>query len=530
MPIIISNIRVSADKNYKDNAFSNALSLLKVKNDEVCSINIYKRSLDARKRTDISYVVSVIVSITGDEEGVVRKVSSPNVKLKVGNEFRVDIGDTPLNDRVVVVGFGPCGIFAAYLLALKGYRPVVIERGGAVEDRATAVERFWSTGELNNSSNVQFGEGGAGTFSDGKLTTRISDPLCEFVLQKLVEFGAPQEVLSTAKPHIGTDKLRDIIKTIREEIITLGGEIHFNTTLTDITIKNSAVTSVTTDRFELQTSNLLLCIGHSARDTFRMLLQNGVTINSKPFSVGFRIEHLQERINYGLYGEYANKLDLPQGEYQLSHRRGDRCVYTFCMCPGGYVVPSSSCEQTVVTNGMSEHSRNGRNANSAIVVSVDRKDFGDNPLDGMLFQEKLEQRAFKLGGGGYKAPATTVGDFLKGENKFNVRSVVPSYSIGVTPVSGYKLYNTAITDMLKLGLFTFNGKIRGFSAEDAILTGVETRTSSPIRIERNEMCESVSTKGLYPCGEGAGYAGGIVSSAVDGLRVAISIISRFKPE
>lgn len=341
--------------------------------------------------------------------------------------------------------------------------------------------------------------------------------------------GAPDEILYKAKPHIGTDKLRNVIKSIRNEIIEKGGEIRFSSNLDDIIIKNNRVEAVVVNGETVETDNVILAIGHSSRDTFKMLFEKGVEMQNKDFSVGVRIEQLQETIDKGLYGGLAGNKALPKGEYQLSHHIGNRCVYTFCMCPGGYVVPSASSENTVVTNGMSEHLRDGKNANSALVVSVSKDDFGENPLGGIAFQQRLEELSFKKGGSNYKAPAMTVGDFLADKKGFNLGSVAPSYALGVTPTDFREIFNSEIVETLKNGLLVFDKKLRGFSDRNGILTGVETRTSSPVRINRGDDYQSLNCKGLYPCGEGAGYAGGIMSAAVDGIKVASKIIEEFKP-
>jgi uncharacterized FAD-dependent dehydrogenase len=393
-----------------------------------------------------------------------------------------------------------------------------------VDNRIQEVEYYWKTGKLNTSTNVQFGEGGAGTFSDGKLTTRISDERCEYVLDTFYSFGAPEEILYKAKPHIGTDNLRNIVKNIRLEIQRLGGKVMFLTKAEDIKTQNGKVLGVQTNKGFIETETVVLAIGHSARDTFEMLVSKGVVLEPKTFSVGVRVEHLQEKINKGLYGKNYQNKNLPKGEYQLSHVENGRGVYTFCMCPGGQVVAAASEENTVVVNGMSYFKRDGENANCAVVVNVDSKDFGGNPLDGVKFQRTLEQKAFVHGGANGCAPAQTLDLFLNGKKGMNIGSVKPTYPIGVECADFSEIFPKNVTQMLKTGFNEFNKKINGFADNDTLITGVETRTSSPVRITRNENLCALGFNGLYPCAEGAGYAGGIMSAAVDGIRVAQAIM------
>ncbi len=429
------------------------------------------------------------------------------------------------NKKVVIAGFGPAGMFAALTLAEYGFEPLVIERGACVDERVQIVNNFWTKAQLDPSTNVQFGEGGAGTFSDGKLTTRIKDPLCRHVLEKLVEFGAPEEILIKAKPHIGTDRLRKVVKNIREKVIELGGKVRFNSVLTDFDTENGKIKSVTINGSEvIPCDALILAIGHSARDTFEMLYNKKIFLEPKPFSVGARIEHKQSDVNRSLYGKHWNNSNLPQGEYQLSYRSGERAVYTFCMCPGGTVVPSSSETETVVTNGMSEFARDGENANSALVVSVSPEDFGGDPLDGVKFAREIERKAYMLAGKNYSAPASTVGSFLEGKGSMHGAEVMPTYAIGVTECNFDGLFPKQVTEMMRIGLNIFSRKMKCFGNRNAVLTAPETRTSSPVRITRNENMTSLSVDGMYPCGEGAGYAGGIMSAAVDGVKCALKII------
>ncbi|MBC8569819.1 NAD(P)/FAD-dependent oxidoreductase [Zongyangia hominis] len=530
MPIVISSVRIPAGED-TGAAVEKALSLLPVSRRQVRETYVMKTSLDARRREHMTLVCSVGVELgdAGLEERVAARAGNSQVVYKPRERLEVRFGNRKLRERPVIIGFGPAGMFAALLLARHGYRPVIYERGCEVERRVEAVERFWKTGELSENTNVQFGEGGAGTFSDGKLTTRISDSRCHFVLEELVSHGAPAEISKKAKPHIGTDKLRDVVKQIRQEIISLGGEIHFEKSLTGIDCRGGRLHALLIDNQPVQAQAAVLAIGHSARDTFFSLMEAGVFFEPKAFSVGVRIEHLQSEIDKALFGDYAGSPMVGVGEYQLSYRKGDRGVYTFCMCPGGTVVPAASQRDTVVTNGMSEFARDRENANAALVVSVDREDFGYRPQDPIAFQERLEKAAFRLGGGNYRAPVQTVGRFLEHKPGADFGRVEPSYALGVTPASLDELLPPAVTSLMREGLLQMDRRLRGFAASDAVLTGVETRTSSPVRITRGDQLESISVSGLYPCGEGAGYAGGIMSAAVDGIRVAQEIMGRYAP-
>ncbi|MGN0691577.1 MAG: NAD(P)/FAD-dependent oxidoreductase, partial [Oscillospiraceae bacterium] len=482
----------------------------------------YKTSLDARKRDNIHRVSSVWAELPEDMERAVC-AKNKNCSTVENHSFEPVFGDKKQQGRIAVIGFGPAGMFAALTLAEYGYKPLVLERGGDVDRRTAAVEGFWKGGAFDRASNVQFGEGGAGTFSDGKLTTRIHDPLCRRVLEIFAEMGAPEEILTKAKPHIGTDKLRETVKNIRRRIIELGGEVRFDSQVTDIAIRDGKISSVTVNNEELPVCAAVAAVGHSARDTFSMLLDKGVIIEPKPFSCGARIEHTRQSVNESLYGEYAGDPMLPEGEYQLSYRKGNRAVYTFCMCPGGYVVPSQSEEKTIVTNGMSEFARDGENSNSALVVSVSPEDFGNKPLDGVKFAADIERRAYAVTGS-YCAPASTVGAFLDGAASLGGAGVTPSYSLGVVPAQLDDIFPTFITGMMREGLSVFSRKMRCFGDRGAVLTAPETRTSSPVRITRGEDLCALGIEGLYPCGEGAGYAGGIMSAAVDGIRCALEIM------
>ncbi|MBR7007117.1 MAG: NAD(P)/FAD-dependent oxidoreductase [Ruminococcus sp.] len=527
MPIITDQIKAGLEED-NQSIIEKGLRQLGSYRKNVVSCGIHKISLDARKRNDIHYVCSVCAGLSDSQ--LEKKLCEKNKKLRyvAPAEFTPVISDNKAEGRVVVAGFGPAGMFCALALAEQGYAPLVLERGECIQKRTERVSSFWAGGELNENSNVQFGEGGAGTFSDGKLTTRINDPLCRYVLERFVSFGAPEEILTKAKPHIGTDKLREVVKAIRERIISLGGEVRFETALKDIRLENGSVSSVITSSGEEKTSALVLALGHSARDTFEMLASKGITMQAKAFSVGARIEHLQADVEKSLYGELAGSKLLPKGEYQLSWRNNGRGVYTFCMCPGGSVVASASEAGGIVTNGMSEYARDGKNANAALVVGVSPEDFGSNALDGVAFARSIERRAYEMTGG-YKAPATTVRGFLSSKPDHD-SPVIPTYRPGIVPCDLSKLFPDFVTQMLKLGLESFSHKMACFGDGNAILTAPETRTSSPVRITRNDAMTALGTLNLYPCGEGAGYAGGIMSAAVDGLRTALSIMSVIAPQ
>lgn len=526
MPLIVTNIKCPKGS-VSTEIIDKARVILGIDRSVIASAGVYKISLDARKREDIHLVCSVMISL---------KSQSLEAKLSKRKDCRYFSECEPKiikstekrEGRTVISGFGPAGMFAALILSENGYRPIVLERGAMVQERVKAVERFFAGGELNPSANVQFGEGGAGTFSDGKLTTRIGDPLCRYVLKRLCEMGAPEEIMYEAKPHIGTDKLREIVKNIRERVIESGGEIRFLTKADGIRIKNGRVSSVITDGGdEIETASLTLAIGHSARDTFEMLLKNGVTLEPKAFSVGARIEHLQRDVDISLYGGESDELGLKKGEYQLSYRKPDgRGVYTFCMCPGGQVVAASSEPGGIVTNGMSEHSRSGKNANSALVVSVGRDDFPGGALGGVEFARSIERRAFS---GSYEAPAMTVGEFTD-ELTVSKRSVEPTYRPGVRYEDLGKILPGFVCDMMREGIRKFSREMKCFNNKDAVLTAPETRTSSPVRITRTENGTALGFDNLYPCGEGAGYAGGIMSAAVDGIKTALKIIEAYSDQ
>ncbi len=487
---------------------------------------LVKEAIDARKKNAIVFTYTVDVRTTKDE---ILLKKYPSYKAPDYRYKYVVRGNQQLRTRPVVVGTGPCGLFAALILAEMGYRPIVLERGKDVDNRVKDVMKFWEKGILDQESNVQFGEGGAGTFSDGKLTTQIKNSRCKKVLEEFVESGAPSEILYKNKPHIGTDVLRNVVKNIRQKIVTLGGEIRFLSRITDIHMENNKVKSiVVNDKEIIETEICILAIGHSARDTFSMLHEKGVNMSQKPFSIGMRIEHLQEWINKAQYGEGKNNELLGAADYKLVHHaKNGRTVYSFCMCPGGYVIASASENDSVVTNGMSEHLRDGINANSAILVNVGPSDFiGDSPLAGMELQRTFEKLAFVLGEKTYKAPVQRVEDFLKNTVTTEIGIVKPTYFPGVVPTNIREKLPQYMQEALVEALKEFGKKVVGFDHPDALLTGFETRSSSPVRIERDSEYQSNIT-GVYPAGEGAGYAGGITSAAVDGIEVAEAIVKMY---
>jgi uncharacterized FAD-dependent dehydrogenase len=495
---------------------------------DIKNVTVFKRSHDARKASALMFIYTVDIDVANEDSLLKKFANDPKITTTPDTTYHF-VGQAPatLKTRPVIVGFGPCGIFAALILAQMGFKPIVLERGKAVRERTQDTWGLWRKNVLNPESNVQFGEGGAGTFSDGKLYSQIKDPrhLGRKVLEEFVKAGAPAEILYVAKPHIGTFRLVGMVETMRHEIEQLGGEIRFQQRVAGLNIEQGKVRGVRlANGEEIATDHVVLALGHSARDTFEMLHEQGVFMEAKPFSVGFRIEHPQSLIDKARLGPNAGNPLLGAADYKLVHHAANgRAVYSFCMCPGGTVVAATSEPNRVVTNGMSQYSRNERNANAGIVVNISPEDFGgdaNNPLAGIEFQRQLESRAFELGGGTYEAPAQLVGDFLAGRPSTQLGAVEPSYKPGVHLTDLASALPSYAIDAMRESLPAFGRQIRGFDMSDAVLTGVETRTSSPLRITRGDDCQSVNVQGLYPAGEGAGYAGGILSAGVDGIKVA----------
>ncbi|OZI74964.1 NAD(P)/FAD-dependent oxidoreductase [Bordetella genomosp. 12] len=510
-----------------------ACARLGIPADQLVSLTIFRRSYDARKRSAITLTYSVDVEVLDEAAVLARCQGLRNVQMTPEMEYKHVAqapADLPANARPLVIGFGPCGLFAALILAQMGFRPIVLERGRVVRERTKDTWGFWRKRELQTESNVQFGEGGAGTFSDGKLSTQVKDPkhYGRKVLQEFVAADAPAEIMYVSKPHIGTFRLVKMIEQMRAQIESLGGEFRFESRVDDILIEDGKLRGVALASGEvIESGHVVLAIGHSARDTFEMLHRRGVFMEAKPFSLGFRIEHPQSLIDRARFGQNAGHPVLGAADYKLVHHTNNgRAVYSFCMCPGGTVVAASSEPGRVVTNGMSQYSRNERNANAAIVVGIDPKDFpgiDESPLAGIAFQRQWESRAYELGGSDYSAPVQLVGDFLAGRPSTSLGSVVPSYKPGVTPTDLSTSLPDYVIAAIKEALPAFDRQIKGFATHDALLTGVETRTSSPLRITRGDDFQSLNTAGLFPAGEGAGYAGGIMSAAIDGMKVAEAV-------
>ena len=528
--IVVNNVKLPINASFKE-AFSVArarLSRLGVRvRDE--DLYIYRRSVDARKKNDIYYVYSV--ACKNCKAPKKEALLAAGMTFASEGEINISKGKNKLSAPPVVVGTGPCGLFAALLLAEEGYEPVVIERGGSVEERKRAIDRLKRLRILDPDTNVQFGAGGAGTFSDGKLVTRVNDPLVSYVLRRFCEFGAPEEINYLAKPHIGTDVLSVVVENMLEYIKSRGGKVFYNTKFLSANYSRGKVSSVKTTRGDIPAGALILAIGHSARDTYSTLISEGFHVVAKDFSVGMRIEHKTEDIDFAMYGDFAGTEGLGHAEYTLSHNTKARGVYTFCMCPGGEVVPAASEEGGVVVNGMSENARDAENSNSAVVVSVRREDYGATPEAAIAFQRSIERAAFTAGGSDYSAPIITLGDFLSGKLEREPSRILPSYMGGGVRLARPESYLPEfVVDGLRGALPEFDKKIHGFACDDAVLTGAETRTSAPIRILRdNETHLAEGFSNIYPAGEGAGYAGGITSASIDGIKTALCLMREFSP-
>lgn len=523
--IRISNINLPVD--YDDESILKAAcNELRCDKRSVDNIDFHKLSVDARKKSNVHFTATLDVNLNISESKVLGRCKSKNAVIAEAYKYEVPQGKAPALSPVIV-GAGPAGLFAGLILAQSGFCPIIIERGGTIDERIEKVDIFSNGGALDTSCNIQFGEGGAGAFSDGKLNTGTKDSRARKVLEEFVLAGAPKEILYKAKPHVGTDYLHIAVKNLREKIKALGGKFIFNTTVTDFSIANGVINAVITDKGErIETNNVILALGHSSRDTYTRLNELKIAMEQKPFSIGVRIEHLQERINTAQYGSFANKGHLGAADYKLAlHLQNSRGVYTFCMCPGGEVVPAASELNTVVTNGMSRFARDGKNANSALLVGIGTDDFGnDSVLAGIELQRKFEKATFDLGGQNYCAPVQRVSDFILGRKTTQFGEVLPSYRPGVLKTDLNTIMPEYMSDSLKEAIIKFDEKLKGFNHPDAILSGMETRSSAPLRIIRESNYQSPSCKGLYPCGEGAGYAGGIISAAVDGIKCAEALI------
>jgi len=525
--IRITNIKIIKDLSDIE-IFESVIAKYKIPKNQVIDWYISRKSIDARRKDDVHYSYSIDINLINEDN-----------LLKYKNIIKISENKLPIfhpkiekTTQPVIVGAGPAGLFATLSFIENGYKPIVIEQGSNVDERKKIVDNFINNGVLNPFSNIQFGEGGAGTFSDGKLTTGINSPYIQSVLKEFVRFGAPKQILYLSKPHIGTDNLINVIRNMREYIVSKGGRFLFNTKFIDFEVKNHSISKVYTLNLNtnvtevIDTDVLILAIGHSSRDTFKKVYEKGLLLEPKNFSVGVRIEHLQSEINKSQYGTIT-KLNLPAADYKLAyHGSNGRSCYTFCMCPGGTVMPSSSEENTIVTNGMSYFARDGENANSAVLVNVTPSDFkGNSPLSGAYFQESLEKKAFLLGGSNYFAPIQRFEDFYNNKKSEFIGSVEPSYKPGVTLSNLNDIMPGFVSSTLKEGIIYFGTKLNGFDNPDSILTGMETRSSSPVKILRDADLVS-NIKGIYPCGEGAGYAGGIMSASVDGIKCAISAMKK----
>lgn len=534
--IVIESIAVPLEAEQQE-IFGKAVKRLKRVglNPRDFDLSLFKRSVDARDKNQIRFVYAVLAT---NKNGAYplneEKLQREKMRLLPTQQIVPVFGSIPVLVPPLIVGMGPAGLFAALMLARNGYRPIIIDRGDSVADRTRSVMHFYSTQCLDTDSNIQFGAGGAGTYSDGKLMTRIHDPKCSFVLKTFVEHGAPADIMLVSKPHVGTDLLRGVVNSMLAEIQRLGGTVVYRCRMDGFDHNADQTITVHTTKGDFLCSALILAIGHSARDTYQMLLQKQMDLIAKPISVGVRIEHLATDIDNALYGDFAGHPALGHAEYALSDTKTGRGVYTFCMCPGGEVMAATSEENSVVVNGMSYRARDGRNSNAAVVVSLGCNDF--EPVNGSLIegaialQRQIEHRAYLAGGSDFSAPVQTVGDFLSQRLSSQPSRVLPTYMNGRCRVSDLsRIFPETVNQTLRYGLAAFDKKISGFAAQEAVLTGAETRTSAPVRISRNEAGTAIGQNNVYPCGEGAGYAGGITSAAVDGVSTALAVMKRFAP-